>query len=70
MGKLFEKIGVGTTEEELLKIEPSVVYDDFEEIWVLDKGAFVETDVETNKVTWISAYIPELNLEDFEEGNW
>ncbi len=27
-GKLFERIGVGTTEEEMLKIEPSFVYDE------------------------------------------
>ncbi len=31
-GKLFEKIGVGTTEDELLKTDSSFVYDDFEEV--------------------------------------
>ena len=30
-GKLFEKIGVGTSEKELLNVEPSFTYDDFEE---------------------------------------
>lgn len=69
-GKLFGKIGVGTTEEEMLKIEPSFVYDDFEEVWESDKGVFIETDAETNKVRWISVYIPELDLESFEECNW
>ncbi len=69
-GKLFEKIGVGTTQEELLKIEPSFIYDDFEEVWESDKGVFIEMDAETNTVRWISVYIKELDLESFEQANW
>lgn len=69
-GKLFEKIGVGTTEEEMLKIEPSFVYDDFEEVWESDKGVFIEMDAETNKARWISVYKPELDLENFEDCQW
>lgn len=69
-GKLFGKIGVGITEKELLEVESSFVYDDFEEVWVSDKGVFVETDGETNRVRWISVYIRELDSEDFENANW
>lgn len=69
-GKLFEKIGVGTTEFELLKVDSSFVYDDFEEVWESDKGVFIEMDAETNKVRWISVYIPELNSENFEDCKW
>lgn len=69
-GKLFEKIGVGTTEKELLKIEPSFVYDDFEEIWESEKGVFIEMDAENNTVRWISIYIKELDDEDFDNANW
>ena len=69
-GKLFGKIGVGTTEMELLEAEPSFVYDDFEEVWESKKGVFVEMDAETNTVRWISVYIKELNDENFEEANW
>ncbi|MCM1233632.1 MAG: hypothetical protein NC489_26255 [Ruminococcus flavefaciens] len=69
-GKLFEKIGVGTTEKELLEAEPSFVYDDFEEVWESDKGVFIETDAETNIVRWISVYIKELYDEDFEDAKW
>ena len=69
-GRLFEKIGVGTTEQEMLEIEPSFVYNEFEEVWESDKGVFIEMDAETNKVRWISVYIPELDLESFEECNW
>lgn len=69
-GKLFEKIGVGTTEKELLKVEPSFVYDDFEEVWESEKGIFIEMDAETNTVRWISVYIKELDDKDFENANW
>ena len=69
-GKLFEKIGVGTTEKELLEIEPSFVYDDFEEVWESEKGVFIEMDAETNTVRWISVYIRELDDENFENANW
>ena len=69
-GKLFEKIGVGTTEEEMLEIEPSFVYDDFEEVWESDKGVFIEMDAETDVVRWISIYILELDSEEFEECKW
>ena len=69
-GKLFEKIGVGTTEKELLEVEPSFVYDDFEEVWESEKGIFIEMDAETNTVRWISVYISELDDEDFENANW
>lgn len=69
-GKLFEKIGVGTTEDELLKADSSFVYDDFEEVWESNKGVFIEMDAETNKVRWISVYIPELDSENFEDCKW
>ena len=69
-GRLFEKIGVGTTEEELLNAEPSFVYDDFEEVWESDKGVFIEMDAETNTVKWISVYIPEFDSESFDECKW
>ena len=69
-GKLFEKIGVGTSEKELLNVEPSFTYDDFEEVWESEKGAFIEMDAETNTVRWISVYIRELDDEEFDNANW
>lgn len=69
-GKVFGKIGVGTREEEMLEIEPTFIYDNFEEVWESPKGIFIETDAETNKVRWISVYIREIDDEDFEEANW
>ena len=67
---MFEEIGVGTTEKELLEIEPSFVYNDFEEVWESEKGIFIETSAETNTVKWISVYIRELDNADFENANW
>ena len=69
-GKVLEKIGVGSTREELLEIEPSFVYDEFEEVWESDKGIFIEMDAETNTVRWISVYIQELDSETFEDCKW
>lgn len=52
------------------RFEPSFIYDDFEEVWESDKGVFIEMDAETNKVRWISVYISELDLENFEDCKW
>ena len=69
-GELFNKIGVNTLESELFQIEPSFAYDDFEEVFISDKGVFIETDPISKKATWISVYIKELNENNFEEANW
>ena len=69
-GMLFGKIGVKTSKEEMLKVEPTFVYDEFEEVWESPKGVFIEMDAETDVVRWISIYIPELDSEEFEECNW
>ncbi|MEK4472940.1 hypothetical protein NSQ91_06975 [Paenibacillus sp. FSL R7-0048] len=69
-GALFEKITIGMHIDDVLKIEPSFVYDDFEEIYCSDKGIYIETDPTTDIVLWISVYIKEVDNEDFETGNW
>ncbi len=56
--------------EDVLKLEPSFEYDDFEEVYVSDKGIFIETDPETNQVMWISIFIKELETDKFDEANW
>lgn len=69
-GLLFGKIGVGTNEKEMLHAEPSFVYDDFEEVWESPKGVFIEMDAETNLVRWISVYIKEIDMDNFEDAEW
>lgn len=72
-GKLFEKISTTTNESELLKLEPSLVYDSFEEVYVSEKGVYVETDPVTKLADWISVYVrevDELASELFWNGSW
>lgn len=56
--------------EEMLQVEPSFLYDEFEEVWESPKGVFVEMDAETNRVRWISVYIKELDSDNFERAFW
>lgn len=59
-GKLYNQIGTDTTEEEFLKLEPSFVYDDFEEVFESSKGIIIETDVLKKTASWISVFIKDL----------
>ena len=69
-GALFEKIKMGMNLKDVLEIEPSFRYDDFEEVYCSDKGIYIETDAENNTVCWLSVYVKELDQEDFEDANW
>lgn len=69
-GKLWGEICVGTTEKEMLAIEPSFVYNEMEEVWESQKGVFIEMDAEKNTAMWISIYIKELDSKDFDDANW
>ena len=69
-GKLFEKIKVGMTVEDLIEYDSSFYYDEFEEVYESDKGIFIETDPQTNTVKWISVYIKELDDINFDDGQW
>ena len=69
-GKLFDGISVGSTEDDMLRIEPSFVYDEFEEVWETPMGAFIEMEPSTNTVRWISVYIHELDSEEFDQADW
>jgi len=69
-GKLFKEICIGMPIQTVLALEPSFVYDDFEEVYCSPKGVYIETDPIDNTVLWISVYIKEIDNEDFEKGNW
>jgi hypothetical protein len=69
-GKLMGNIYIGMHIDDVLKIEPSFEYDDFEEVYFSPKGIYIETDPVEHTVLWISVYIKEIDNEDFEEGNW
>src|SRR5205807_1175888 len=56
-GKLFGEISIGMHIDDVLKLEPSFVYDDFEEVYCSSKGIYIETDPVEHTVLWISIYI-------------
>lgn len=75
-GLLLGKIKVGMNIEDLLKVQPNLFYDDFEEVYSYE-GLAIETD-ENNMIESISVYVEELDTLDnevelrkqFEKGNW
>lgn len=69
-GNLMEKICIGMHIDDVLRIEPSLVYDDFEEVYCSPKGIYIETDPVEHTVLWISVYIKEIDNDDFERGEW
>lgn len=69
-GALSEKIKIGMHITEVLKIEPSFQYDDFEEVYCSPQGVYIETDAENNTVSWISVFVKELEQDGFEKGTW
>ena len=56
--------------ETVLELEPSFVYDDFEEVYCSSKGIYIETDPVNHTVLWISVYIKEIDDVGFEKGEW
>lgn len=69
-GLLFDKIHIGMHIDDVLQIEPSFEYDDFEEVYCSPKGIYIETDPVENTVLWISVYVKEIDNEDFDRGKW
>ncbi|WP_054948661.1 hypothetical protein [Numidum massiliense] len=69
-GLLFNQIHVGMHIDDVLKIEHSFEYDEFEEVYESPKGVYIETDPITHRVICISVFVKEIDDEDFEEGKW
>ncbi|WP_054948546.1 hypothetical protein [Numidum massiliense] len=69
-GLLFNQIHVGMHIDDALKVEPSFEYDEFEEVYVSQKGIYIETDPVTHRVLWISVFVKEIDDEDFDRGKW
>ncbi len=69
-GKLWDKIGTDTVENELLSLDDSFIWDDWEEIWQSPKGVIIEGYDGTGLCKWISVYVKEMLEPEFEKGNW
>lgn len=69
-GLLFNKIHIGQNMEEILNLEDSFEYDDFEEVYTSKKGVFIETDPILETAEWISVFIRELETDEFDKALW
>lgn len=72
--KLFWDISVWMIIEKALQIEPSLIYDDFEELYVSNKWIVIE--VIWTKINWIQIQTKERELSsleigwEFDKGEW
>lgn len=70
-GKLFDKISVDMTEQELLQVDNSFVFSELSESFSSPKGVFIETETHTTgEIYGIAIYIKERDNPDFEEAKW
>ena len=63
-------IGFNTLISDAQRIDPSITYNDWEEIYLSDNGYWLEEDPETGKVFSITIYAKELNDSDFDLCQW
>ena len=69
-GSLPNGINLDTTIDEAQKIDPNLIFDDWDEIFISDNGYWVDYDEDTKKICWITIFIPVLERDDFFEYNW
>ena len=69
-GKVFEKIGIGTSKEEMLKVEPTFEYDEEKRLWVTQKGVHIELNTDTDTVKRICIFTKDFEKKRFERYNW
>ncbi|MBR0225546.1 MAG: hypothetical protein IJL92_05765 [Thermoguttaceae bacterium] len=70
-GSLVNGISLGMKIEEAETIDPTIRYDDWEEIYTSDLGYWLEDDVESGEIISISIFIKELeNDEVFFKYEW
>lgn len=69
-GGLANGIHIGTNMEEVNRIDPSLKYNDDDEVFVSRSGYWIEDDLDTNKIMSITVFLPEIEQEDFFEYKW
>lgn len=69
-GKLPNGIHVGMPLDEAQRIDPTLTFDDWDEMFVSDNGYWLEDDADTKKICWITIFIPALERNDFFEYKW
>ena len=69
-GSLPNGINLNTTINDAQKIDSTLKFNDWEEIFESKKGYWVEDDLDTKKLNWITIFIPALERDDFFDYNW
>lgn len=61
-GRLASGIGTDTDEEQITVLDPTMIYDDFEEFYnSVEHGVQIETNIPEHKAVWISVFVPEIS---------
>lgn len=69
-GNLPNGISLDTTIDDAQKIDPTLAFDDWDEIYISNEGYWVDYDDDTRKLCWIAIFIPALERDDFFEYKW
>ena len=69
-GKLSNNIGIGSTMNTVSSIDPTIHYNDWDEIYESSNGYWIEDDIETKNVLSITVFIKEIDNNNFDECNW
>ena len=69
-GKLPNGIHIGMTLEEAQRIDLTLTFDDWDEVFISANGYWIEDDVDTKKLCWITIFIPAFEHDDFFEYKW
>lgn len=70
-GKLENGVDFNWTIDDVKKIDDTLEYEDFEEIWLSKKGYWLENTCDgQNKIFSIQIFIKEINDKDFASCNW
>lgn len=69
-GKLPNGIHIGMPLDEAQKIDPTLTFDDWDEMFISANGYWTEDDVYTKKICWIAIFIPAFERDDFFDYKW
>ena len=69
-GKLPNGIHIGMPLDEAQRIDPTLTFDDWDEMFISANGYWTEDDVNTKKLCWITIFIPALESDDFFKYKW
>jgi len=69
-GNLPNGVNLDTTIDDAKKMDSTLKFNDWEEIFESQNGYWVDYDEETKKLSWITIFIPAAESDDFYNYNW